>query len=41
MSQEWEIRAPSRVCAGTGEPFVDQQTVYSRIVFTKEGYERS
>ncbi len=41
MSQEWEIRAPSRVCAGTGEPFVDQQTVYSRILFTKEGYERA
>ena len=41
MSQEWEIRAAARVCAGTGEAFVDQQVIYSRIVFTPEGYVRS
>ena len=41
MSQEWEIRTASRVCAGTGEPFVDQQVIYSRLAFTTEGYVRS
>lgn len=41
MSQEWEIRTASRVCAGTGEPFVDQQVIYSRLAFTAEGYVRS
>jgi hypothetical protein len=41
MSQEWEIRSAARVCAGTGQPFVDQQVIYSRLAFTAEGYVRA
>lgn len=41
MSQEWQIRAPDRVCASTGRPFEDGETIYSRLVFTEEGYQRA
>lgn len=41
MSQEWEIKSAARVCAVTGQPFVDQQVIYSRLAFTPEGYVRA
>jgi hypothetical protein len=41
MSQEWEIKPAGRVCAGTGQPFADGETIYSRLLFTEEGYQRA
>jgi hypothetical protein len=41
MSQEWEIKPCQHVCAATGQPFEDQQRIYSRLVFTPEGYVRA
>lgn len=41
MSQEWEIKASSRVCAGTGQPFQDKQSIYSCLSFGAEGYSRA
>ena len=40
MSQEWEIRASSKVCHVTGQPFTDKQPIYSKLVYTEQGYER-
>ena len=40
MSQEWEIRACSRVCAATGQSFADGQSIHSCLVYGPEGYER-
>ena len=40
MSQDWEIRASSKVCQVTGQPFTDQQPIYSKLVYTEQGYQR-
>lgn len=40
MSQEWEIKACSRVCDGSGQPFADQQPIISCLVVGPEGYVR-
>lgn len=40
MAQEWEIKALGHVCAGTGEPFADGQSLISCLVRGAEGYER-
>lgn len=40
MSQEWEIKSCQHACAGTGQPFEDGQRIFSRLVFTQEGYVR-
>jgi hypothetical protein len=40
MSQEWEIKSCSRLCAGTNQPFVDGQSIHSCLMFGAEGYQR-
>ena len=40
MSQEWEIKSCSRVCAGTNQPFHDGQAILSCLHFGAEGYQR-
>lgn len=40
MSQDWEIKPCQHACAGTGQPFEDQQKIFSRLMFTAEGYVR-
>lgn len=40
MAQDWEIKARGHACAGTGEPFVDGQSLVSCLLHTPEGYER-
>ena len=40
MSQEWDIKVCSHVCAVSGEPFADGQIIYSRLDFGQEGYIR-
>ena len=40
MSQEWEIKTCSRVCAGTSQPFADGQPIVSCLQFGAEGYQR-
>lgn len=41
MSQEWEIKPASKVCAGTGQPFADGQAIYSRLTTGETGYARA
>lgn len=41
-NQEWNIKACTPACAGTGTPFQDGQAIYSRLTIGAEGtYERS
>ncbi len=40
MSQEWEIKACGRTCAGTQQPFADGQPIFSCLQFGPEGYVR-
>mgnify|MGYP001236486360 CR=1 FL=1 len=40
MSQEWDIKACGKVCAGTGQPFEDRQPIHSCLYFGEEGYAR-
>lgn len=40
MSQEWNIRSRSRVCAVCEQPFEDKSNIYSVLRFGEEGYVR-
>ena len=41
-NQEWNVRACSKVCATTGEPFADKQIIFSKLFFNADGtYERA
>jgi hypothetical protein len=40
MSQEWDIKACGKACAGTGEPFADRQLIHSCLYFSEAGYTR-
>ena len=41
MSQEWDIKASGRICAATGQPFVDKQPIFSVLSFSDSGYSRA
>ena len=36
----WEVKARAHTCAATGEPFMEGQTVYSRLIPTMDGLVR-
>lgn len=40
MSQDWDIKSRSRVCAVSGKPFEDKATIYSSLSHGPEGYLR-
>jgi len=40
MSSDWNIKPRSEECVGSGEGFNDGVLVYSRLLFTEEGYIR-
>ena len=40
MSQDWDVKACSHVCAASGESFQDGQIIYSKLEFGSEGYMR-
>lgn len=40
MNAEWNIRACAAACSACQRPFVDRETLSSRLRFTPEGYER-
>jgi len=40
MNQEWNIRARGEQCGQCGQPFADNETFVSRLVFDPEGYRR-
>lgn len=41
-NQEWNIKACTPVCAGTGTPFHDGQAIFSRLTLAADGsYERT
>ncbi len=39
-TQDWDIRARGESCGDCGRPFADRETLYSRLTFGSDGYQR-
>jgi hypothetical protein len=40
MNQDWDIKPRSKVCQKCQAPFADQKPYFTRLDFTKDGYQR-